>query len=108
MMDPARIPVVPGQDDPVAAHLVDLADMLAVRALDFHMLGYPAELLALALALRAEFAELLLELGLMLAPIILIIPVELVELTASPFRVMGIVKAAGEDRRRARRAVAPK
>ena len=37
----AGIGVVLGQDDTIAAHLVDGADMLAVRTSDFHMFLNP-------------------------------------------------------------------
>src|SRR5687767_166955 len=96
VVHPAGIGIGLGEDDPVAAHLVDLADRGAVGADHLHMLGHLAEHLALALALLPPAAELLLELGLMLAPIFVIVAVEILDLPPAPFRIMRIVDVAAE------------
>src|SRR3954451_23146701 len=106
MMRAARARVRFGEEDPVAAHLVDGADMASVGADHLHMLGDPAQRLALALPFLAPAAKLGLELRLMLAAIFVIIAVQILDLAPPPFRIMRVVKAraalAAEDRRLAR------
>ena len=94
MVHSAGVGIGLGEEDAVAAHLVDRADMAAVGADHLHMLVDLAERLALALALRTPAAELLLELRLMLAAIFVIVAVEIVDLAPPPFRIMRIVDVA--------------
>src|SRR3954469_11838184 len=94
MVHPAGARIRFGEDDAVAAHLVDNADMAAVRSDHLHMLGDPAERLALVLPLRAPAAEIGLELRLVLAAIFVIVAVEILDLAPPPFRIMRVVLAA--------------
>ena len=98
MVPAARVLIVLGQDDAVAADLVDGADMRAVRTDHFHMLGDAAHMLALGLALLPPAAELLLELRLMLAAIFVIVAVELVDPLLAPLAVMPVVQVASARR----------
>src|SRR5688500_5640483 len=91
VVDAARVRVRLGEDQPVAGHPVDGPDMLAVVADDLHMLADLAEHLAFALAAFAPAAEVVLELRLMLAAILLIVAVELVELPLAPLLVVRVV-----------------
>src|SRR3546814_5794836 len=54
MMMPTGAWVALGEDDAVATHLVDRADMLSVRSHHLHMLRHAAQRLALVLAPRSE------------------------------------------------------
>ena len=65
-----------GQDDAVAGDPVDRADMLVVAADDFHMLADLAEHPALRLPPFAPAAEIVLEVRLLLAAIIVIVAIE--------------------------------
>ena len=82
MMDAAGFRIRLGQDDPVADGAVDGADMLIVIADDLHMLADLPEQAALLLPALAPVAEIILEARLVLAPIVLIVAVELVHAAA--------------------------
>ena len=80
MVPPAGILIVLGQNDPVAAYLVDGADMLAVGTDHLGMFADRVQQVALALALGAERGELVVVLGLVLLAIFVIIAIELLQL----------------------------
>src|SRR3954452_10525034 len=90
MVDAAAFRVGLGEDDPVARDLVHSADMLIIVAKNFHMFTDLAEQAALLLPAFAPAAEIAFELRLMLAPIILVIAVELTHLPIAPAAVMRI------------------
>src|SRR5687767_2335984 len=75
VVDAAGVRVRLGENQPVAGHAVDRSDMLSVVPDDFHMLADLAEHLALALTALAPAAEVVLELRLMLAAVLVIIAV---------------------------------
>src|SRR3546814_2762922 len=79
MMMPTGAWVALGEDDAVATHLVDRADMLSVRSHHLHMLRHAAQRLALVLAPLAPTAEFLLELGLMFTTIFIIVAIKLLD-----------------------------
>ena len=89
----AVIAVTLGEDDPVAADMVDGADMLLVRSDDSHMLADLAEQLAFALASGPPIAEIALEPALVLTAIIVIVAVELVQLALPAFAVVRVMEA---------------
>src|SRR3546814_18029072 len=79
MMDAARLLVVLGQDDAVAAQLVDRADMFAVAADDFHMLAHLLARLTLLAAPRAPTAALIVDAFAVFALIFGIVAVQFVD-----------------------------
>src|SRR3546814_1132810 len=94
MMMPTGAWVALGEDDAVATHLVDRADMLSVRSHHLHMLRHAAQRLALVLAPLAPTAEFLLELGLMFTTIFIIVAIKLLHLPLAPFRIVAVVNVA--------------
>ena len=90
MVPPAGVGVVLGQDDAVAAHLVDGADMLAVRADHVEMLADVSEQVALALPRRAPAREFILEFRPVLAPIFVIVTVERGDLARAPAVIVAV------------------
>ena len=79
MMDAAGILVILGQDDAVATALVDLADMFAVAADDFHMFGNAGESAALALPFGAPIVEVIMEARAVFLAIFGIVAIQLVD-----------------------------
>src|SRR5437870_9518061 len=94
MMMPARGRIGLGQDNPIAAHLIDGAEVGAIRSNHLHMLIDPAQRLALIAALCAPAAEFLFKRRLMLATVFVIIAVERVDLAAAPLMIIGVGTAA--------------
>ena len=81
------------------AALVDGADMLVVLADDFHMLADLAEQAALLLPLLAPAAEVVFELRLMLAAIVVIVAVEIADVAVAPAAVMRVEVAIVDSAR---------
>src|SRR6185437_6615070 len=90
MMDAAAVRIGLGQNDPVARHLVDGPDVLVVAAGDFHMLADSSEQVALTQPALAPGAEVVFEVQLMLAPIFVIILVEIAHVAVAPASVVRI------------------
>ena len=82
-----------GKNDPVAADMVDGADMLLVRPNDRHMFADLAEQLALALPRGPPVGKVALEPALVLTAIVVIVAIEFVQLALAPFAVVRVVEA---------------
>ena len=94
MMATARIGIALRQQDAIAAHLVDSADMRPIRSDDVHVLLDLAELIALALTARTPCREFILELRPVLAAIFVVIAIERGNLTAAPNMVVAVAVVA--------------
>src|SRR6185295_6528433 len=90
MMSAAAFRIGFGEDDAVGNRTVDCADMLVVTADDLHLLANLVEQPALLLATAAPLREVVIEARLVLAPIVVIIAVELVDLTPAPRMIVRI------------------
>src|ERR1700754_4950310 len=82
-----RVAIGFGQQDAVAAHMVDGADMLAIRTEHLLMLLRGPQRIALALASLAPGREFALEARLVLAAIFVIIAVERADLLVAPVAI---------------------
>src|SRR5690348_5414579 len=94
MMNAAAVRVRLGQDDPVAGDLVDGSDMLVVASDHLHVLMHLAQHAALVLPFLSPAAEIAFELRLVLAPIVVIVAVELAHVAVAPAMIMRVELAA--------------